>query len=184
MKKIQLILIAVAFTTLLLVIVALVRNARPPANSGHLENLPPRGVEMQLDNVHYEQINQSGIKEWEINARAAQFFRGENKIVLQSLTATFFSNEGKTYALVADRGELYTDSKNVTVSGNVVANTHEGYQINTDSLQYTAENRTITTDDAVALRGNDMVMTGRGMIVDLEHEKLHLLGEVKASGQK
>jgi len=184
MKKIQFILIAVAFTTLILVIVALVRNARPPDNVKHLENLPPTGVEMQLDNVHYEQINEQGFKEWELDAHTAQFFKGENKIVLQSLTATFFSAEGKTYKLVADHGELYTDSKNVNVSGNVVANTHEGYQIKTDSLQYNAQKRTITTNDTVALSGKDMVMTGRGMIADLEHEKLHLLGEVKASEQK
>jgi LPS export ABC transporter protein LptC len=175
MKKIQFILIAIAFTTLILVIVALVRNSRPPDNSKHLANLPSRGVEMQLDNVHYEQINQHGFKEWELDA---------NKIVLQSLTATFFSNEGKIYTLVAEKGELYTDSKNVKVSGNVVANTHEGYQIKTDSLQYSAQKRTITTNDKVALSGKDMVMTGRGMIVDLELEKLHILGEVKASEQK
>ena len=184
MKKIQFILIAIAFTTLILVIVALVRNSAPPDNAKQLENLPPRGVEMQLDNVHYEQINQDGFKEWELNARAAQFFRAENKIALQSLTATFFSNEGKTYNLVADQGELYTDSKNVSVSGNVVAKTHEGYEIKTDSLQYNAAKRTITTNDKVALSGKDMVMTGRGMIADLEHEKLHLLEEVKASEQK
>jgi LPS export ABC transporter protein LptC len=184
MKKIQFILIAIAFTTLILVIVALVRNSRPPDNSKHLANLPSRGVEMQLDNVHYEQINQHGFKEWELDALSAQFFRSENKIVLQSLTATFFSNEGKIYTLVAEKGELYTDSKNVKVSGNVVANTHEGYQIKTDSLQYSAQKRTITTNDKVALSGKDMVMTGRGMIVDLELEKLHILGEVKASEQK
>ena len=184
MKKIQFILIAIALTTLILVIVALVRNSGPPDNTKQLENLPPRGVEMQLDDVHYEQINQHGFKEWELDAHAAQFFRGENKIVLESLTATFFSNEGKTYKLVADQGELYTDSKNVTVSGNVVANTHEGYQIKTDSLQYNAQKRTITTNDKVALSGKDMVMTGKGMIADLEHEKLHLLGDVKASEQK
>lgn len=184
MKKIQLLLIAIACTTLILVIVALVRNAPPPDNTRTLENLPPRGVEMQLNNVHYEQSNEQGSKEWELDAQAAQFFKSENKIVLQSLTATFFSNEGKMYKLVADRGELYTDSKNVTVAGNVVANTHEGYQIKTDSLHYNAQQRTITTNDRVSLSGKDMVMTGRGMIADLEHEKLHLLGEVKASELK
>ncbi len=50
MKKIRFTLIAIAFITLILVIVALVRNSRPPDKAKHLENLPPRGVEMQLDN--------------------------------------------------------------------------------------------------------------------------------------
>jgi lipopolysaccharide export system protein LptC len=44
--------------------------------------------------------------------------------------------------------------------------------------------RWLLTNDKVALSGKDMVMTGKGMIADLEHEKLHLLGDVKASEQK
>ena len=184
MRKIQFILITIAFFTVILVIVSLVRNTPPPENSKPMENLPPQGVAMQLSNVHYEQIDQHGNKEWALDAQSAQVFNKEKKIVLKKLDVIFFSAKGKGFTLVADQGELYTDSKDVAVSGNVVTTTDQGFQIESDSLQYSSQDRTISTTDKVTLRGNNMVMKGTGMIIDVEKETLRLLEEVKASEQK
>lgn len=184
MRKIQFILIAIAFFTVILVIVSLVRNTPPPENSRPMENLPPQGVAMQLSNVHYEQIDQHGNKEWALEAQSAQVFNEEKKIVLKKLDVIFFSAKGKGFTLVADQGELYTDSKDVAVSGNVVTTTDQGFQIESDSLKYSSQDRTISTTDKVTLRGNNMVMKGTGMIIDVEKETLRLLEEVKASEQK
>jgi LPS export ABC transporter protein LptC len=139
---------------------------------------------MQLGNVHYEQTNQDAFKEWELNAHSAQYFKNENKIVLQSITLTFYSDDGKRYNLTAERGELYTDSRNLKVSGNVVVDTDEGYQVRTDSFQYNAKERKIVTNDRVTLSSKELVMTGKGMVVDLEEEKLRILGEVRALEKK
>ena len=184
MRKIQFILIAIAFFTIVLVMVSLVRNAPTPENSKPMENLPPQGVAMQLSNVHYEQIDQHGVKEWELDAQSAQVFDEQKKIALQSLDVVFFSSEGKGFTLVADHGEMFTDSKDVMVSGNVVTTTEEGFRIESDSLTYSSRDRTISTTDNVTIRGKDMIMRGKGMIIDIEKETLSLLEEVKASEQK
>lgn len=184
MKRVKFILITIVSLTFILVMVALVRNSLIPTDSMHLENLPPRGVDMQLGNVHYEQTNQDAFKEWELNAQSAQYFKNENKIVLQSIALTFYSDEGKKYNLTAEQGELYTDSNDLKVSGNVFVDTDEGYQVRTDSFQYNATERTIVTDDKVTLRSKEMVMTGKGMIVDLEEERLRILGDVRALENK
>ena len=96
----------------------------------------------------------------------------------------FFSAKGKGFTLVADQGELNTDSKDVAVSGNFVTTTDQGFQIESDSLKYSSQDRTLSTTDKVTLRGNNMVMKGTGMIIDVEKETLRLLEEVKASEQK
>ena len=184
MKKIKLILIAIALFTFILVMAALIRNSLIPHDSERLDNLPPQGVDMQLKDVHYEQTNQNALKEWELNAQSAQYFKGENKIALRSIALTFFSDEGKVYKMSADYGELYTDSRDVKVSGNVVVVTDEGYRIKTDSFQYSAKERKIFTKDKVALSGKELVMTGKGMVVDLEDERLHILEEVRALEKK
>ena len=184
MRKIQFILIAIAFFTVILVMVSLVRNTPAPDSSKTVQDLPPQGVAMQLSNVHYEQIDQQGFKEWALDAQSAQMFEEEKKIALKSLKVIFFSGEDKGFTLVADHGELHTSSKDVTVSGNVVATTDEGFQIETDSLQYSSQDRTISTTDNVTLRGKGMVMRGKGMVIDVENETLQLLEEVKASEQK
>jgi LPS export ABC transporter protein LptC len=184
MKRVKFILIAIASLTFILIMVALVRNSLIPTNSMRLKNLPPRGVDMQLGSVHYEQTNEDAFKEWELNAQSAQYFKNENKIVLHRIALTFYSDDGKSYNLTAEQGELYTESMDIKVSGNVVVDTDEGYQVRTDSFKYNAQERKIVTDDKVTLISKEMVMTGKGMIVDLEEERLHILKDVRALENK
>jgi len=184
MKKVKFVLMAIASLTLILVMIALIRNSLVPHDSRRLDTLPPKGVDMQIDDIHYEQTDQNAAKEWELNAKSAQYFKGENKIVLRSIELTFFSGEGNVYKLTADNGELYTDSKDVKVSGNVVVLTADGYHVQTDSFEYNAEEKKIFTNDKVTLSSKELVMTGKGMVVDLEKEKLYILEEVKALEKK
>ena len=134
--------------------------------------------------VHYEQTNKDTFKEWELNAQSAQYFKNENKIVLQSIALTFYSDEGKRYNLTAEQGELYTDSNDLKVFGNVFVDTDEGYQVRTDSFHYNAAERTIFTDAKVTLKSKELVMTGTGMVVDLEEERLRILRDVRALENK
>jgi lipopolysaccharide export system protein LptC len=53
-----------------------------------------------------------------------------------------------------------------------------------DSFEYNAEEMKIFTNDRVHLSGKELDMTGKGMVVDLEKEKLYILGEVKALEKK
>jgi len=185
MKKVKFVLIAIASLTLILVMVALVRNSLISHDTIRLDSLlPPKGVDMQIGDIHYEQTDKNASKEWELDAKSAQYFKGESKIVLQSIELTFFSGEGKAYKLTADHGELYTDSKDVKVSGNVIFLTAEGYHVQADSFKYNAEERKIFTNDKVHISGKELVMTGKGMVVDLETEKLYILEEVKALEKK
>lgn len=184
MKKIQYVLLAAASLTFILVVVALVRNSLISSDSKPLENSLHQGANMQIDNIHYEQTNNNAFKEWELDAKSAQYFKDENKIALQSIVVTFFSNEGKVYKLTAESGELYTDSKDIKVSGDVVAITDEGYRIQTDSFQYDAEERKIFTNDDVALSNEKLIMTGKGMVVDLDKERLYIMKEVRALEKK
>jgi LPS export ABC transporter protein LptC len=72
----------------------------------------------------------------------------------------------------------------VSLTGNVVAETAEGYSIRTDSIKYVARDRKVSTADPVSVNSKEMVMTGKGMVIDLESEKLYILEEVKASGNQ
>jgi len=56
--------------------------------------------------------------------------------------------------------------------------------VKADSFKYNAEERKIFTNDRVHLSGKELVMTGKGMVVDLDKEKLYILEEVKALEKK
>jgi len=184
MKRVRRALIAVALLVLVLVAVPLVRNALSPKKQQRPDGLPPPGVDMQLDTVHYEQIDQEGRREWELSAKGAQYEKNNKKVALTEISVSFFSREGTVYKLAADRGELFTESQDVSLSGNVVAETAEGYKIRTDSIRYSGREKKVSTADPVAFDSKDMVMTGRGMVIDLEEEKLYILDEVKASAKQ
>ncbi|MCK5422413.1 MAG: LPS export ABC transporter periplasmic protein LptC, partial [Deltaproteobacteria bacterium] len=70
------------------------------------------------------------------------------------------------------------------VFGDIVAITDEGYRIQTDSFHYNTAERKIFTDDAVTLTSEEMVMNGKGMVVDLDEERLYILKEVRALEKK
>jgi LPS export ABC transporter protein LptC len=184
MKRIRRALIAVALLILILVAVPLVRNALSPKKQQRPEGLPPPGVDMRLDKVHYEQTDQNGRREWELFAQTAQYEKDNKKVALSSINVSFFSKEGAVYKLSADHGELFTETQDVSLAGNVVAETADGYTIRTDSLKYVAHDRKVSTADPVSFSSAEMNMTGKGMVIDLEEEKLYILEEVKASGKK
>ncbi len=184
MKRVRRALIAVALLILVLVAVPLVREALSPKKQQRPEGLPPPGVDMRLDKVHYEQIDQDGRREWELFAKAAQYEKDNKKVALSSISVSFFSKEGAVYKLSADRGELCTETQDVSLTGNVMAETAEGYSIRTDSIKYVARDRKVSTADPVSVKSKEMVMTGKGMVIDLEEEKLYILQEVKASGNQ
>ncbi|MBW1838360.1 MAG: LPS export ABC transporter periplasmic protein LptC [Deltaproteobacteria bacterium] len=184
MKRIRYILLAVSSLVFILVMVALVRNFLTPRDLKPLENLPPQGVSMQINDIHYEQTNQDAFKEWELDAQSAQYYKDENKFALQSIEVNFFSSKGKVYKLTAERGEFYTDSKDIKVSGKVVVVTDEGYHIQTDSFRYNAQQRKIFSDDEVTLSSEKMIMRGKGMVIDLDEERLYILKEVRALEKK
>lgn len=175
---------AIALLILVLVAVPLVRDMRAPRKQQRPEGLPPPGVDMQLDKVHYEQIDPEGRREWELFAKSAQYEKDNNKVSLTGITVSFFTNDGTVYKLAADRGELFTESQDVSLYGNVVAETAEGHIIRTDSIKYTARDKKVSTTDPVSFKSNEMVMTGKGMVIDLEEEKLYILEEVRASGNQ
>ena len=184
MKRVRRALMAIALIILVLVAVPLVRNALSPKKQQRPEGLPPPGVDMRLDKVHYEQIDEDGRREWELFAKGAQYEKDNKKVALTSITVSFFSREGTVYKLAADRGELFTESQDVNLSGNVVAETAEGYTIRTDTIKYIARDKKVSTADPVSFSSREMVMTGKGMVIDLEEEKLYILEEVKASGNQ
>jgi len=62
--------------------------------------------------------------------------------------------------------------------------TDEGYHIQTDSFRYNAQQRKIFSDDEVTLSSEKMIMSGKGMVIDLDEERLYILKEVRALEKK
>jgi LPS export ABC transporter protein LptC len=145
-------------------------DKNPPAK-------PDGAVDLKLDRVHYTETRE-GVKEWELEAVSAAYYKEQNTVVLEKVRVTFYGKNQESYVLVGERGKLNTQTKIIEVFGGVKVDSSDGYQMVTQSLKYQANLKELSTPDPVDMRGPDLRVQGVGMIVDLNHQRVKILGEV------
>ena len=138
---------------------------------------PDAAADLKLNRVHYTETRE-GMKEWELEAESAVYYREKEIIVLEKVRGTFYGKNQESYVLVGERGRFNTQTKVIEVYDGVKIDSSHGYHIRTKSLQYRADQRELTTSDPVEIEGPDMQVEGVGMVVELNRECLKILGGV------
>lgn len=138
---------------------------------------PTTQADLKLDRVHYTETR-DGVKEWELEATSAQYFKEESTVLLDKVKATFFGKEGQAYTLVGEKGKFNPQTKAIELFGGIQLESSDGYQMRTQSLQYEAGKRQLGTTDAVEIEGPQLRVEGIGLIVDLEGQRLRVLRQV------
>jgi len=138
---------------------------------------PGTSADLKLDRVHYTETRE-GVKEWELEAASAAYFKEENLILLERVKATFFGNNEESYVLVGTKGRFNTQTKLIELYEGVKIDSSEGYHLRTQSLKYLADKRELSTTDPVEMSGPDLHVEGTGMVVELERKRLRVLGGV------
>ena len=150
-------------------------------NPGPDKKSPPQKPEvvadLKLDRVHYTETRE-GVKEWELEAASAVFFKEENTVMLDNVRATFYGKEKESYVLIGEKGKYNTQTKVIEVYGGVKIDSSDGYHLRTRSLKYQSEQRELHTSDPVEMRGPDLEVNGVGMIVELSRQRVKILGGV------
>jgi LPS export ABC transporter protein LptC len=100
-------------------------------------------------------------------------------MVLEDVKVTFYAREGRIIYLTGKQGKVYQDSKNVDLSGDVVLTSSDGYQFKTHSASYRHSERIVSTSDSVEIDGEQIRLTGKGMLVDVEAKTFRILSQVK-----
>ncbi|RPI48821.1 MAG: LPS export ABC transporter periplasmic protein LptC [Chloroflexi bacterium] len=138
---------------------------------------PELAADLKLDRVHYLETRE-GVKEWELEAVSAVYFKDENSIVLEKVRAVFYGKGQEGYVLLGEKGKYNTQTKVIEVSDGVKIDSSQGYRLRTRSLTYQAEQRELRTSDPVEMKGPDLEVTGVGMVVDLNRQRVKILGGV------
>jgi LPS export ABC transporter protein LptC len=100
-------------------------------------------------------------------------------MVLEDVKVTFYAKEGRSFFLTGKEGKVYQDSKNVELVGDVVLTSNDGYQLKTQSVSYSHLKKTVSTDDPVEIEGEQIRLTGKGMLVNVEAKTFKVLSQVK-----
>jgi len=149
------------------------------------EALEQKGdADMHLDKIHYTSTNDQGVKEWELKASTANYFKNNSVAEFEDVHVIFYSEKERIFTVRGDTGILNTETKDIELSGNVIGTSSDGYQFQTEFLSYEADKRLARTDKKVLLESPQFNLEGWGMVMDLEKEKVFLLNDVRAQAKK
>jgi len=141
---------------------------------------PEIAADLKLDRVHYTETRE-GVKEWELEAASAVYFKEENAVVLDKVRATFYGKEQESYILVGAKGRFNTQTKVIEVFDGVKIDSSDGYHLRTRSLIYQSEQRELRTSEPVEMDGPDLEVNGVGMVVELNQQRVKILGGVTST---
>lgn len=162
-------------------VVAMVWLTLPPTTGKQPSTQKPEiTADLRLDRVHYTETRE-GVKEWDLDAASAIYFKEGNTVRLEKIRATFFGREKEIYFLEAEKGTFNTQTRVVEVSGDVKIDSSTGYHVRTQHLRYEAEKKELHTSDPVEMKGPELEVKGVGLILDLNQERMKILADVSTT---
>jgi LPS export ABC transporter protein LptC len=181
MKKTKIVIILLILLIGGIVLVSFRANLRARKASEAVEKLPKvstGGADMQLKKIRFVEDKQ-GQKTWELEAESVDQYQEQNMMVLEDVKVTFYAKEGRIIYLTGKQGKVYQDSKNVDLLGDVVLTSSDGYQLKTHSASYRHSEKIVSTADPVEVDGEQIRLTGKGMLVNVEAKTFKILSQVK-----
>ncbi len=143
-----------------------------------------KSIEQKMQGVHLLE-NDKDKKGWELFAEEATGSKDE-QWMLKKVKVRFYSDEMSSFTVTGDVGEVDGQSKNMTIRGNVLTESSNGYFFETSELRYLAQQKKLYSDDAVNMRGPDdingkgLVLTGQGLEIYVADSKIKILHQVEA----
>lgn len=130
---------------------------------------------------------QNGQRDWELFAGGAEGTEEKAIWELKKVRVNFYSNEKIAYSVTGDRGQIDGKSKNMTIEGNVVTKSVNGYEFRAEQVYYLAAERKIRTPTQLTMlgpqdsQGAGLRLTGHLMTVFVEDSRMIIDSQVRAS---
>jgi lipopolysaccharide export system protein LptC len=152
------------------------RTGSPPPAA---EPTPGPRASLTLDNFNVTETSGDTTR-WDLSAAQGEYFEDRQVTVLSDVEVVFFTSDGRTLTLRGDSGSLRTDTKDISLSGNVVATSSDGYRVTTGALDYTNRDRIVKGDGPVDLVGQTVEVSGVGVRIDVEDQTVVIPGDVES----
>jgi LPS export ABC transporter protein LptC len=140
----------------------------------------PPTPEIALQQVHMVETR-DGSTLWEVRADRVEVSERGGVTVLSRVTRlieiTFYSSRGRV-TCVANRAVLDLKTKDVELSGAVVAQSDQGMELKTESLKWIAASRRLQSNQAVTITRGALVSQGKGMEAETDLERVRLFQNI------
>jgi LPS export ABC transporter protein LptC len=178
LKPRHLLLVVAAVLALCLLVVIAVRF-RPGDAVQTVAKALPKGIDVALEDIDYSHVEE-GRARWRLVARQVERSGDSGRILVARPQLSFFSADGETVAAVsANRGDVSSDYKQVSMLGDVVLTQPDGYTLKTDRLDYDHVSRTAVSEGHVLIEKEGVRLEGEGLKVDLEQKRFQLQRRVR-----
>ena len=136
-------------------------------------------ADLYVKDFHYTEVG-DGEATWVIDADSAQYIRKKNVALLKNVRITFFASDGKTFVMTGKEGQLYTDSRDIDMCGNVQVISDNGDRFMTECLNYSYSEKKVYTQNRVTMENPQLKISGVGLTIMLTTKTISLLSDVRA----
>ncbi|MBI5554755.1 MAG: LPS export ABC transporter periplasmic protein LptC [Elusimicrobia bacterium] len=166
---------------ILLVGIALLIMAGCKGKSKAIGNdLPPVNSEQFLGKFSMVET-QAGKKQWELEAARALLQEAEKRTKLEKLKLKFYKEEKLTSVLIAEKGDINTETGDMEAVGKVVfTSDSEQVKVETDKLNWDNTRKKIVTDSFVKETRPGGMVTGYGLEAEPDLSRSIIKRDVKA----
>ena len=143
-----------------------------------------QGADAWIKGFSYRQTR-AGSTKWVVTADQAKVFDDEHVAKLQTVKVQLFDQtfQKEQMRITSEEGLMNTSNNDfelVSHNEKTVMTFEGGYQMFSNRLTWSEHNRQIHTPDPVVIRGNGLVITGIGLIGDVEKNEFRILNKVRA----
>jgi lipopolysaccharide export system protein LptC len=143
-----------------------------------------QGADAWIQGFSYRQTR-SGSTKWVVTADQAQVFDDEHVAKLQNVKVRLFDQTFKKEQMLitSEEGVMNTTSNDFELISHhkkTVMTFEDGYKVLTDKLTWNEAARQIYADGLVVIEGEGLVITGIGLVGDIEKNEFRLLNNVRA----
>ncbi len=141
----------------------------------------PKNIDISLHDIHYTETK-DGIKQWDLVAKQADYDRNGNATNLKSIRMILFGGQkNDDITLTADRALYNNTTKDIKLTGHVLARSTGGMRFTTGRADYLAAHSMVSTDDHVLLVDGRLTVEGVGMELLLKAKTAKVLNKVTAT---
>lgn len=146
---------------------------------------PKSLAEQKMQGVHLVE-SQQGSRDWELFSVSAEGSQAAGTWKLKQVKVYFYNKEKVEFTVTGDSGTIDSKSKDLSVIGNVVTRSENGYVFQTPSIYYSSKTRLIESPEEVLMKGprdssgEGLFLKGRRMKVLVDQSKMLIQEKITA----
>jgi len=113
---------------------------------------------------------------WELNAREAEYFEDQGKVLVSRPQVSFFGADGQSVEVKGRQGRVYLEGSGLSkieLDGGIEVRVG-GYVLHTEQAVWVQAQDVILSPGHVEVKGSEIAIEGNGMLVDLGRQRLEL----------